>query len=243
MENLTAVLRARLVPQSDVSEAAESELAEIFAPAAWGTRIDVETYTGENYGNLWTNEMPRPIRRALEDEGKTAAEYQLWLQEVHYARVVIYRKSLFEHYQDNIGWRILALAVPAVDATAIGIASHYQGGQAHNKLAIASNALFDIAASGLKAQGYDSAMSGRKVVRSDWDGTGLVKTPVIDVAGVDISAVTNGAGLPIKAVRSTTVKKTIASMITVAPFAPSSDNPASLEGILRQLEEVGRRLA
>jgi 5-methylcytosine-specific restriction protein B len=243
MENLAAVLGARLVPSGGVREAADRELEEVFRSAAWGRQIDVETYTGENYRNLWDNEMPKPIRRALQEAGKTAPEYEQWLQEVHYARVVIYRKSLFEHYQDNIGWRILLLSVPAVDASAIGIASHYQGGMAHNKLAFASNALFDIAAAGLKAEGYEDPMPGRKVVRDDWDGTGLIKNPVIEVAGVDISTLTDGAGLPIKAVRSTTVKKTLASMITVTPFSPSFDDQTSLEETLRRLEEVGGRLA
>jgi 5-methylcytosine-specific restriction protein B len=243
MENLAAVLGARVVPGDELREAAERELEEIFRSAAWGSRIDVETYTGANYRNLWDNEMPKPIRRAFEEAGKTALEYEQWLQEVHYARVVVYRKSLFDQYQDNIGWRILLLSVPAVDASAVGIASHYQGGMAHNKLALASNALYDIAAAGLEAEGYEGAMTGRKVVPEDWDGTGLIRNPVTDVVGVDVSTLTDGAGLPIKAVRSTTVKKTLASMITVTPFAPSSDDSASLGETLRQLEQVGSRLA
>src|SRR4051812_48099675 len=109
MENLVAVLRARVVPGLDVRRAAEAELAEMFDPAAWGVRVDVETYTGDNYGNLWSNEMPRPVVRTLEAAAKTRHDYEHWLQEVHYARIVVYRQSLFDRYHDNKGWRILIL--------------------------------------------------------------------------------------------------------------------------------------
>lgn len=243
MESVAAFLGGRVVPETALREAAERELAEVFQPATWGLSVDVKTYTGDNYANLWNNEMPKRVRRALDDAGKTLRDYEEWLQEVHYSQVAIYRESLFDHYQDNIGWRILLLSTPAVDASAMGIASHYQGGMAHNRLAMASNALFDIAAAGLEGQGFESPMPGRKVVSADWDGTGLIMNPVVEVAGVNIAGVTGADGLPIKAVRSTTVKKTLASMITVAPFAPSADEPATLGEMLRQLEEVGRRLA
>lgn len=221
MHAVLSAIQARSSAEFDAVRAeATNELQDIFGDDAWGVRLSAITYTEENVHNLWRNEIRPAIRRQLEAQGRTEHDYRAWLAEIHYTQAVIYRSSLFgpESYKDNQGWRILLLSVPAVQGVAVGIASHYQGGQAHNKLAAASHCLFDIAEGGLERQGY--AMPGRKVAVADWDRTGILSAPTFDVCDVDIRQVSDGAGLWLKDVRTTTVKKTIASYISLEPVVP-----------------------
>src|SRR5262249_15127099 len=144
-------------------------------------------------------------------------------------------------YKDNQGWRVLLLSLPAAKAAGVGLASHYQGGQAHNKLAEGSNVLYDVANAGLAEAGEQTVLPGRKVRAEDWDRTGLMAGSILDPCGVDISSVGDGEGLWLKDVRGTTVKKVIASWICVEPLWPTADD--GLEQALRRVEEIGRKLA
>jgi 5-methylcytosine-specific restriction protein B len=242
MDAVGSLIRARSEEEFNAArEAATEELASVFSPSAWGLRLDLAPYTEANLSNIWQNELRASIRALLEDEGKGPDDYAEWLGSVHYVRVVAYRTSLFETYKDNQGWRVLLLSLPAANAAAVGFASHYQGGQAHNKLAEVSNLLFDVANAELADVG--TALPGRKVQPDDWDRAGIIPDPIRDVCGVDISTFGEGDGLWLKDIRTTTVKKVIASWISVAPLAGDAAESGALEETLQRLDEVGRQLA
>jgi 5-methylcytosine-specific restriction protein B len=242
MQAVASLIRARSEDEFNAArDAAAEELASIFAPAGWGLKLDLALYTEANLANIWQNELRASVRVLLEDEGKARHDYGEWLGAVHYVRVAAYRKALFETYKDNQGWRVLLLSLPAANAAGVGLASHYQGGQAHNKLAEVSNVLYDVANAGL-SDGGGTSLPGRKVRADDWDRAGLIPEPILDVCGVDISSVGDGDGLWLKDVRTTTVKKVIASWISVEPLLPAAED-GDLEQALQRLEEIGRQLA
>ena len=244
MQAVASLIRARSEDEFNAAlEGAEEELASIFAPAGWGLKLELAPYTEANLGTIWRHEMRPSLRNLLESEGKTQHDYSEWLGHVHFVRVAVYRKALFETYKDNRGWRVLLLSLPAANAAGVGLASHYQGGQDHNKLAEVSNVFYDIAKAGLAEAGVDTALPGRKVRSDDWDRAGLIPEPIREVCGVDISVVGEGEGLWLKDVRGTTAKKVIASWISVQPLPLAEASNGNLEQSLRQLEEIGRKLA
>lgn len=212
---------------------ATSKLETLFPPGDWGLDIYFEPYTEANVGNLWNNEFNASMRAAFADSGKSESDFKAWLQEVHFVGVNVYWKHLFETYKRNVGWRLLLFSVPAAEVATVGLASHYQQAQRHNQLAKVSNLLFDQATDGLAAAGSGQPLPGRKVAPDDWDKDGLMPHPIADVAGVDVSTAHGGRGLFIKEVRSTTVKKIIASLITVTPLDPTNAE-TQLDDVLGQ---------
>jgi len=258
--SIKGILTSKLVPDAAAIAAAEAEAAAIFDPQHWGVHIAVEEFTENNYGNLWNNEMPSGVRKTLLAGGvKDAAAYGGWLGDVRQTSVSIYWKSLWSSaggsYRQNEGWRIMLLAIPSAGVIAAGLSSHFQSGQSHNDLGVASNVLFELAERGLTALEEDPtapiprALPGRKAVDADWDRGGLIVAPIFSVAGVDVSsakyrgrALSEQGGLPIKAVRTTTEKKTLASFICVEPFAANTRD-AKFRAALKELEKVGRVLA
>lgn len=241
--SLLKFLKARTKAESDAhKETAYEELSSVFLPARWGIEIGVSEYSTNNKLNLWNNELRKRVRRAIEKTGSGLADYSNWLQEIHYTIVGIYYKEVFQTHKENIGWRVAIIAVPAARVIAIGLASHYQGGQQHNKLGQASNLLRDAAKDGLEASGTGLILSGRYVTPEDWDRDGLIPHTISSIAGVDL---TNMVGIPnliLKDVRTTTVKKTIASYITIDPQGISLKGQSLLEK-LQDLQLVGELLA
>jgi 5-methylcytosine-specific restriction protein B len=220
--------------------AAEQELAAIFDAGDWGLNGRVDLYTQGNIANLWRNELTERIRGALEDAEVGQGAFGDWLQDVHYVYVSAHSKALFgEHYQENKGWRVLAISVPALGVGAAGIASHYQQGQKHNRLGEVSNLLYDHAEAALAKS--DIELPGRKIVKADWDGAGLMRQPATELCGVQLPA---GETARLKYARTTTVKKILASFIDVQPLDLSSPGlGTALEGSLVALEKAGRALA
>jgi 5-methylcytosine-specific restriction enzyme B len=218
---------------------AQSELAEAFGASTWGLSGRFEPYTEQNIQNLWKNELSDPVRTALEAQGVGLRDFSDWLGEVHYVYLSAYVKSLFERYQENRGWRVLGISIPALGVAAIGIASHYQQAQRHNRLAEVSNLLYDHAAAALDKQGI--ALPGRKIEQADWDGTGLMLSPIDEMCDVKLP---DGHTARLKYARSTTVKKILASFIDVQPISlASEDLGRELNDGLRALEKAGRALA
>lgn len=218
---------------------AEAELASLFDDREWGLSGKAEPYSEENAWNLWNNELSRTAKRALEAGGVDQPAFKAWLGEVHYVYVAAHLKSLFERYGQNKGWRVLAISIPAAGVAAVGIASHYQQGQNHNRLAKVSNLLYDQAAAGLAGQ--EVPWPGRKVAAEDWDGVGLMGEPASEIAGVRLPA---GQQARIKYVRTTTVKKILASFITVQPLKLSSSGLAQeLDAVMAALKKAARALA
>jgi 5-methylcytosine-specific restriction protein B len=219
--------------------AAEAELATVFSTPAWGVTGFMKPYSEENAKNLWNNELSRPVRDALLAGGVDEAAYQRWLGGVHYVYAAAYLKALFDRYGDNKGWRVLAISIPAAGVAAVGIASHYQNAQNHNRLADVSNLLHDQAAAGLAKEGLD--LPGRKVARADWDGVGLARKPATSLAGVNLPP---GETARLKFMRTTTVKKILASFITLQPLDLSSpDLGQELDDVMGKLEKAARSLA
>jgi hypothetical protein len=219
--------------------ATEQELTAIFAADNWGVRGRADLYTPKNVANLWGNELSEPVRKALLDAGVDEAGFRDWLGEVHYVHVTAYSKALFDHYQENRGWRVLVVSIPALGVAAAGIASHYQQGQKHNRLAEVSNLLYDHAAAALAEQ--DIPLPGRKIEPADWDGAGLMPAPIEEMCGIKLPV---GHPAKLKYARTTTVKKMLASFIGVQPLdLTSGELGEALRQNLTALERVGRALA
>lgn len=238
MQNLLELLGAREVEAArELVDDAREDLSKVFGDG-WGFDFDIVPYQDANVANLWKTEMRRAVVRELEEAGVSREDYAEWLGEVYYVNVAIYLESLFPVYKKNIGWRVTALGLPPVGAVAFGIASNYQSGQNHGHLARGCNVLYDIAKSGLGAEGI--TLTGRKVVAADWDKDGLLPATISDVAGVDIGEATSGSGLWLREVRNTTIKKHIASFVSIERFVGSS---AAATQALTDLEIAARALA
>jgi 5-methylcytosine-specific restriction enzyme B len=240
VEALAEALRVRREGSfEELWPAAEAELAGVFASPAWGVDGRATSYSEKNAASLWQNELNGPVRSALEAQGVGAAQYRDWLGEIHYVYVAAYLKGLFGRYQENRGWRVLALSLPAAGVAAVGIASHYQGGQKHNRLGEVSNLLFEHASGALARDGV--TLPGRKITAEDWDGVGLMASPPREIAGVELPA---GQECRLKYVRSTTVKKALSSFISVTSLELASGELAQdLAVTFEQLEKASRALA
>jgi len=217
--------------------AALAELAILFPEAEWGVVDNFEYYTDDNVNNLWKNEIRKGIKKKIEAASLGKADYKAWLGDVHYLNIGIYRKSLFDHYRNNAGWRIIVMSIPRAGAIVLGLASHYQNAQNHNKLGVASNLLFDIASEALQSDGQAS-MYGRKISNADWDQSGLIPSPIETVATVDITP----DFLYLKDIRTTTLKKILASFIAIKTL-PSSTTEADLNGELTRLAVTAKYLS
>jgi 5-methylcytosine-specific restriction protein B len=242
MQELVKAISART--RSDFDDAwpnAQSELEAVFDPAVWGIRESAADYSDANYGNIWRNELRASVRRALEENGADQDDFAEWLGGIHYVSVAVYRKVLFEPYQDNRGWRILLLSVPAVDAAAVGLASHYQNAQNHDHLGRVSGLLFDHLSPYAKGAGL--ALPGRKVKREDWTEDSLFPASISEVAGATLPADDGGGRLFMRDVRTTTVKKILASMISVKPIDLTQADGVELSTALTELQALGRAVA
>ena len=101
----------------------------------------------------------------------------------------------------------------------------------------ASNLLFDFAAQRLGADSF-----GRKVAPTDWDRAGLIAAPITSIAGVQVQPDQDGNGLFLKDVRTTTLKKILASFISIERLGAVGLTDAQLTPVLARLEQAGRRL-
>jgi 5-methylcytosine-specific restriction protein B len=210
------------------------ELAEIFPGTAWGTELRAVPYTPANASNLWSNELRPAVRHALEAGGKSAEDFATWLGGVHYTSAAAYSLRIFpDRYQSNEGWRILAMGFPAVGTVVAGLASHYQNAQDHNALSRVSRLLHERARNALQADGI--ALPGRSAVADDWDKGGL-SGDVLSVAGMELG---RDEALTLGDVRTTTVKKILASYFTIKVVSSN----AELTSCLRELQIAAARLA
>lgn len=217
--SLINLLHANSIGAFDAEkESARAELEPVFPSAHWGVEIDCSEYSVENKDNLWRNELRKPIRNQFDAKGFSKDDYTTWLEDVHFTHVAIYPKNVFEQYKSNIGWRVTILAMPRAGVIAIGIASHYQGGQRHAQLGLASNLLFDAAKDGLAGSETGVTLPGRKVNADDWDRDGLILEPVYQIAGLDLATVPNIDHLILKDIRTTTVKKSSPLSLQLSHF-------------------------
>jgi 5-methylcytosine-specific restriction protein B len=217
--------------------AALAELAALFPDGEWGVDADFNYYTDANISNLWSNELRRGIKNKLETASLGEVDYKAWLGDVHFLNIGIYRKSLFDRYRSNAGWRIILMSIPRTGTVVVGLASHYQNAQNHKKLGDVSNLLYDIANDALKSDGQAS-MYGRKISSADWDQNGLIPSPIGKVANINIAPDV----LYLKDIRTTTLKKILASFIAVKTL-PSSASEADLQGELTQLAATAKYLS
>lgn len=231
--SLQSLLTARTTVVADGSKAAAKvELETIFSPDEWGLEIDINAYTRDNIQNLWNNELRKPVRRILEANGKSIDDFGQWLGEIQFVNLSIYSKRLFDRYRNNAGWRITVFSLPRADAIVVALTSHYQNAQNHNKLGVASNLLFDVI-SEATSEGLRPEFPGRKISSEDWDHAGLIDPPVTSVAGVDVLP----NELWLKDIRTTTVKKTLASFITLSVVPVTALNGVE-SGLLTRLKEL-----
>lgn len=212
-----------------LKESALTELASIFPGSEWGIDALLSYYTPENVSNLWNNELRKGVKSKLENAGIDESSYGAWLGDVHFINISIYRKSLFDKYRSNAGWRISLLAIPRADSILVGLASHYQNAQNHNKLGEASNLIHDVALDAASIEKIPGL--GRKITSADWDQGGLISTPIDHMVNIAISP----ESMHLKDIRTTTLKKILASFISVASF-PRNVNDTELK---RALNETG----
>lgn len=228
--SLLDLLRSSSKPTCEAERSsAIVELKGLFPETEWGVDEDFNYYTKANIDNLWSNELRRGVKNKIEAAGLHEENYKDWLGDVHFLNIVIYRKSLFDRYRSNAGWRLILMALPRVGAILVGIASHYQNAQNHNKLGEVSNLLFDIASEALESDGQGS-MYGRKISGIDWDQNGLFPTPLSSIAGVSISPDV----VFLKEMRTTTLKKILASFISVKVLP----NTVTQEDLYLELAQV-----
>lgn len=235
---LTATTQASFDAATDT---ARHELEAVFDPELWGIEFSLSCYTADNKANIWRNELRSTIQARLLAAGTSEADYAAFLGDVHYSSVAIYWRNLFDHYRSNRGWRILIMAVPAVGVMVAGLASHYQNAQQHNKLGQVSNLLLEFALAALTLENQATDI-GRAVEPDDWDKAGLLRAPVLAAAGLPLPPNENGHGLYIKDVRTTTVKKILASYISVSAFEEATVT-VELPLALAVLESSARFLA
>jgi 5-methylcytosine-specific restriction protein B len=232
---LASYLRARTVASATAAQgSATADLSSVFPSDHWEVRLSLTAYTDANYRNLWNNEVRGAVRSRLESQGHTQADYASFLGEVHFVSAVAGSRRLFrDGYRDNQGWRVLALGVPPAGVIAVGLASHYQNAQNHNRLGVASAVFFERIASICAAANVP--VSARAVQPTDWDRTTLMPEPILEVLGTDISSIYDEEpGLWLKEVRTTTVKKTVASFMTLEVVSSTCTDAE----LLHKLESV-----
>lgn len=230
--------KSKSVCESGRSSALE-QLRKVFPDNEWGIETDFNYYTDDNAKNLWNNELRKGLKRKLEAEGWDKSKYEDWLGEVHFTNINPYRKSLFDRYRSNAGWRVVIMSIPRADVIVLGIASHYQNAQNHNKLGEVSNLIFEIAKDALDASGQE--MFGRKITSADWDQNGLMLTPITSIDTISITDVAP-EGLNLKDVRTTTLKKILASFISVRVI-PSTIKEEKFFEELDKLAQFSKYLA
>lgn len=200
----------------DAREFAEGFLSRVGVGASWGVDTAENLFRDEtSLHNLWAAEMRRPMREWWERDGGGEAEYRRSIGTVQYRSVAFYSPALFHGaYQANKGWRILALGLPIFDRVVLAFASHYQGGQNHNKLGAASRFLGELILSALTDGKLANA---RLVTADDWDGPGLLE----GVTAIGSTHLPPEAPAPhLKDARNTTLKKVIASCMTIEVVEP-----------------------
>jgi 5-methylcytosine-specific restriction protein B len=238
--SILELLKTKLKSECETGRSsAIKELKEVFSDSCWGVEPNFNFYTEENAKNLWKNELRKPVRRKLEDEGWDKDKYKEWLGEIHFTTINPYWKSLFDGYRSNVGWRAVIMSIPRAETIVLGIASHYQNAQNNNRLGEVSNLLFDIAKDGLENSGL--SMFGRKISSLDWDQNGLILNPITSLNESSISDV-SPEGINLKDIRTTTLKKTLASFICVR-VVPTSISKEDFFEELSKLAECSQHLA
>lgn len=230
--------KSKSVCESGRHEAVES-LRTVFPENEWGIETDFNYYTKDNAKNLWNNELRKRVKHKLEAEGWNNDRYEDWLGEVHFTNINPYRKNLFDRYRSNAGWRVVVMSIPRAEVIVLGIASHYQNAQNHNKLGEVSNLIYDIASDAMGEAGLE--MFGRKITSADWDQNGLMQSPITTIDSISITDVASD-GLNLKDIRTTTLKKILASFISVKVI-PSTITEAKFFDELSKLAQFAKYLA
>ncbi|WP_177325472.1 MULTISPECIES: McrB family protein [unclassified Pseudomonas] len=235
--SLLSLLQSRSKSECERLKApALAELAKIFPGTEWGIDTEFNYYTSANVSNLWNNELRKGVKYKLENAGVDESDYGDWLGDVHFINISIYRKNLFDKYRSNAGWRIAIIGIPRAESIIVGLASHYQNAQNHNKLGEVSNLIYDVA---LDAASNDNLpLPGRKISSADWDQAGLIVPSIHQFANVEISP----DFMFLKDIRTTTLKKILASFISITPLQSSLTN-AELERVLNETGSLARYLA
>lgn len=237
--NISEILLARNSSVADSDKSTLLSRLESFLPdEGWGIDCNFINYTGENKKNLWNNEIRSTLKNYLIRNNKSESDYANWLGGVYYSYTSIYIKSLFEKYRGNAGWRIALISIPRTNVIAIGLSSHYQNAQNHNNLGRVSNFFFDFTNDSLSDA--ETQLVGRKVASEDWDGSGLLQTPITSVAGLDIRNILPD-GIQLKDIRNTTLKKTLASFISIKVL-PSNIGDDELRAEIHKVTAVATEL-
>ena len=212
-----------------------SGIAGLYFPkSAWVLDETVALWSEQSKNNIWENELHVPDRAFFEN-GPGRAAFNEWLGEIHYLALTITSRKVFgeEPVRENAGWRLAFVSLPPPKVFVIGLAHHYQGTPAQSKLAEVSNFLFELLAEQLKESGsqIDLSSIGRPVQAADWDGPGLTR-PNQEIGGVQWAG-----DVPIRLARTTTVKKMLATWITIRSI-PDQTSDEQLKQLVAQFEKL-----
>lgn len=221
--------------------AARAKLVEllqgVFSQEQWLIAPATEEYTPANKASQWANEL----HKAEEDFLGAGGEAKLaeWLGPIHYVAVTVTYRALFSPspVRDNAGWRLSWLALPAPGVCVVGLAHHYQGTPAQDKLGRASNFLFEVLED--QAKRLDPPIQlgnlGRKVTHDDWDSGGLTS------ADVEIAGKTWPGNLPLRFSRNTTTKKVLSTFVTIRTL-PASTTDEQVAEIAEAFHSLMKRM-
>lgn len=216
-ESLEDLLKFLLAETQSESEGAwptaESLIGTVFESPQWGITRSIIPFGDRT--SLYRHEITADFETWLEQQGIDENKYAGHIFEVQYNSIQIYLQKLFpEGYRENAGWRLRVVGYPSLKTIALGIAHHYQGTPAQGKISAVSSMLREVALDNLSNYGdLKSLLSSYPAPTStDWDGEGLMPTPVHSVGDLDISSYGNAR---MRMARNTTVKKEIAAFIAI----------------------------
>lgn len=249
----SAEVLARFLMSSDEEHEPEidSAINNFFPPDVWHSRQEQILYSSDAYNNLLTAEMGKGFRSWLVDRGFTAESYGAELGPVQYSAVRAKLKSVFPDQRGNAGWQLVLLGFPSLKTIVFGLSHNYNGETSQNKLGSASALLRKSALSQLSDSVAEIASQYRSAEQADWDDSGLMKKPVLSIAGIDISTYDNSSGAKLRFVRNTTAKKDLACFFFLDSALDSEFNALSATNVaeshgslkLRELIEIAIELA
>jgi len=181
----------------------------------------VNSYGQDSHRNLYEVESRRDFRDWLQNRGISVDEYAKAVGPVQYVSIQLHLLSLMPRARSNRGWRIRIMGFPALGLIVCGLASHYQGTQNQNQMGHASELIRSRALEILTGESKHELDKWPAAIAEDWEGRGLMSSPVLYIGDLDISSFDNGKGAMLRMVRNTTVKKELSTFFAIKGVSES----------------------
>jgi hypothetical protein len=194
---------------------------------------ELNPWTPEGKENVWRNELRDVDKVALGGAGGKPS-FINWLGDIHFVAASVASVNFFgqARVRSNAGWRLTLMALPPLRVFVAGLAHHYQGTPAQNRLAEVSNFFYDLLEAQLRETPtpLDPTVFGRKVSRDDWDLAGLTSP------GLVVGQLRWAGAPPLRLARTTTAKKILSTFITIRVLDGATSDSALEELLLRYRE-------